>query len=58
MEILLGQMVIGITGNGKMVKVTVTELKYGKMEENILVHLKKINYMEKEPCIILMEKNM
>ena len=34
-EPLFGQMVINTTENGKMVKVMVTELKCGKMEENI-----------------------
>ena len=37
MEPSFGQMVINIMGNGKMVKLMVTEPKYGKMEEIIIV---------------------
>ena len=43
MELSIGKMVIDIMGNGFKAKVTVLELKYGKMEENILENLKMIN---------------
>ena len=42
-ELSIGKMVIDIMENGLKAKVTVLELKYGKMEENILENLKMIN---------------
>ena len=35
MEPSFGKMAINITENGKMAKIMVMELKYGKMEENM-----------------------
>ena len=58
MEILFGQMVKNTMANGKMVRDTEMEQKYGVMAENIPEHSKMINYTVQELCIILMEKNM